>query len=104
MKDYVGPKMVDKNETCDDCELVLKRSGNLNKLWNDYEAGYHVCPKGQTALTLDEWVESHKALKDLDENLRTNLSIYTDLSAEDTANLMRVNMRMVRQCIEELMK
>jgi carbonic anhydrase len=98
--------MMDKSETCDDCMQLLKWTKDANHLWDDYEAGYHICAKGEHAdpLTLDEWVESHKALKDLDENLRTNLSIYTDLSAEDTANLTRVNMRMIRQCIEELVK
>lgn len=50
-------------------------------------------------MTLDEFIIKHEAVKDLQKNLRANLDAMTDLSEEDKDSLCRLNLIMVRQCL-----
>ncbi len=52
-------------------------------------------------LSLDEFIEKYSAVRVLAENLKTNLDALTDLSKDDKDRLMRVNMIMVRQCLQD---
>lgn len=51
--------------------------------------------------TLDEFVEYYTSVKFLKSNLRANLDAMTDLPEADKDDLMRVNMIMVRQCLQD---
>lgn len=53
------------------------------------------------AKTLDEFVDSYTAVKKLKENLQANLDAITELDDETKETLMRCNLIMVRQCLED---
>lgn len=53
------------------------------------------------AKTLDEFFESHEATKLLVQNLEANMSQFFELSKEDKKTLMRLNLIMIRQCLED---
>lgn len=52
-------------------------------------------------MTLDEFIEKYSSVKHLKENLEANLDAMTDLSKEEKEGLMRVNMIMIRQCLQD---
>jgi hypothetical protein len=51
--------------------------------------------------TLDEYFETHEALKLLKENLETNLEVMTKLKKEERESLMRLNLVVIRQCLQD---
>lgn len=52
--------------------------------------------------TLDEFFQSYGATKFLVENLECNLDVLGDqLSDDDKESLMRVNLIMIRQCLND---
>lgn len=53
-------------------------------------------------LTLDEWIAKSHALVQLRVNLRTNLEAMTEISELYVEGLTRLNMIMVRQCLQDL--
>jgi len=51
--------------------------------------------------TLDEFFESYEATRFLIENLKANAQVYcASMNAEDQEALMRVNLIMIRQCLQ----
>lgn len=53
-------------------------------------------------LPLDEWIAKSLALVQLRVNLRTNLEAMTEISELYVEDLTRLNMIMVRQCLQDL--
>jgi hypothetical protein len=51
--------------------------------------------------TLNAWIQDSPGVPELEQNLRTNLEAMTELTKEEIDDLMRLNMIMVRQYIEE---
>ena len=50
--------------------------------------------------TLDEFVDSHKDVKFMKENLQTNMEVYCpDMNEEEQEQFMRMNLIMIRQCL-----
>lgn len=52
-------------------------------------------------MTLDEYFDSTPNLKLLRENLETNLKATTDLTQGEMDSLMRVNLTVIRQAMED---
>jgi hypothetical protein len=52
-------------------------------------------------MTTDQYFEQTEVLRLLVENLQANLDNMTDLSKEDKEGLMRVNLIMIRQALED---
>lgn len=54
------------------------------------------------AKTLDEFFQSYGATKVLLKNLETNMDVFGDrLSEDDKEGLMRTNLIMIRQCLQD---
>lgn len=54
-------------------------------------------------LTVEEFFEQHKDLIFLVENLKANMDVYCDtMSEEEKETFMRMNLIMIRQCMESL--
>lgn len=51
--------------------------------------------------SLEEFIEKYSAVQALEKNLEANLDVMTNLSDKEKQALMRVNMIMVRQCLED---
>lgn len=51
--------------------------------------------------SLEEFIDKYSAVKVLKKNLRANLDALTDLSEEDKEMLMRMNLIMIRQCLQD---
>lgn len=51
--------------------------------------------------SLSEFIESYSALEVLERNLEANLDALTDLSDKEKEMLMRCNLIMIRQCLED---
>jgi hypothetical protein len=52
--------------------------------------------------SLNDWFEKYEATKLLKENLETNLEILgSKLSKEEKESIMRMNMIMIRQCLQD---
>ena len=52
-------------------------------------------------MTLDEFVEKYSAVKFLKQNLQANLDALTKLKPDEKEALMRVNLIMIRQCLQD---
>lgn len=51
--------------------------------------------------SLDEFIDRYSSVKRLQENLKTNLEAITDLPEDDIDNLVRIQMILIRQCLED---
>lgn len=51
--------------------------------------------------SLDEFIEKYSAVKHLVKNLKANLDALTDLLPHEKEALMRMNMIMIRQCLQD---
>lgn len=52
--------------------------------------------------SLDEFVESNPSVKFMKDNLKVNMEVYCpDLTEEDQEQFMRMNLIMIRQCLND---
>lgn len=53
------------------------------------------------AKSLREFIEKYSAVQELEVNLKANLDAMTDLDEKEKETLLRLNMIMVRQCLQD---
>lgn len=51
--------------------------------------------------SLDEFVARYATVKTLKKNLQANLDALTELTPEEKDTLMRLNLIMIRQCLQD---
>jgi hypothetical protein len=51
--------------------------------------------------SLNEFIEKYSSVQLLEKNLRANLDMLTHLPEDDKDALMRMNLIMIRQCLED---